>query len=121
LYIVFTPKSNNSSISISFDVSWRLNSGAGTDAYRTELSIDRILSDQTTRVIELTGLKRFKLNGNNADRNNRNSSNMLFPISGVYKNTDLDSKKFRVVLYMSADDNIILDDVWNMILEEIQD
>jgi hypothetical protein len=117
----FTPKSNNSSIRIYFDVSWRISGGAGRDIYRTELRIDRVYDDNSTRPIELTGLKRFSLNGSNADQNNRNSTNMLFPISGVYKNRDFDKKRFQIGLFLQANDNINLEDVWNMTFEEIQE
>jgi hypothetical protein len=101
LNIQFVPKSNNSSIRFTFDVSWRVIyvGREGNDDYRTDLYISRNLINQEPSRITTLGRKRYKLYGNDANKVGRNSSNMLFPISGVYNNTDLDSKSFQVVVF----------------------
>jgi hypothetical protein len=111
LSVSFQPKSINSMLNFHFDCSWRINGGTGSDFFRSIVLCEE-------RII---GQKIFKLNGNNADAVNRNSSTMLFPISGGFYNQNLNSKQFLIRVFLdAADDNVIIDNIFSYTITEIR-
>ena len=90
----YTPKSTDSRISVHFDDDYVIN-GNGADTFKSRITVDG------TEV----AFKQQVFNGTTAGSGTR--SNVILPISAVFKNTSTAQKTIRIQMYMNDTDDTL--------------
>ena len=98
----FIPKSANSIITILHDAEFRI-SGSGADEYTSVTT--EVNSGVSMRFVRQTSVNASSEMGR---------SNILLPLTSVYKNTSLSTKKFRLYMSRTTGDDVLR--MWNGIV-----
>jgi hypothetical protein len=111
----FKPKSTSSQIYVTFDAYWSIR-GGGYDEWQSIITSKEGGIDAERNPIIIIGAKNIRYSSDG-----RYSAITLFPISGGYNNTTGEYLTVKInVSATQSDDNLYVDNLWNLTITEVQ-